>query len=269
MDYDDLESLVTALKGVHTVISVLKIPGKEWASYQINLLNAAKQAGVKRFSPSGFEAGPLAGRKVELLKGKLPVRGACLAGGLEVTRFNSGMFMNHLALGRDLGDDDQRKLKVLGGFNDEPVIWDIAAGKVEEPVKDDGSSPRITLTLIDDIGKFVAAACELPEGAWEHDMGMVGENIAISDVTRLLEKVTGEKLDVDKINREQLDARVDSIDGCGSSLFEVLTKLGSQLALLMLEEKEGMMVMAPMVNRLCPQVKPMGVEQYLQWCWRG
>lgn len=268
VDYEAPSSLVKALEGVHTVISVLKIRPPDWATFQINLLNAAKLAGVKRFAPAEFEAGPLADGKVELLNVKLPVWDACLASDLEVARFNCGMFMNHLALGRDFKGDTERELEVLGGFNDEPVIWDVAAGRAEEPIKDDGSSPRITLTLIDDIGKFIAAACELPEGAWQHDMGMVGETIAISEVTRLIEEASGKTQHVEEIDSQKLAQRVEAIQGCGSTVVEVLTKLESQLALLMIEEKEGLMIMNPVVNTLCPQVQTTGVKEYLSRCWK-
>jgi hypothetical protein len=268
VDYEDPKSLAEALRGVHTVISVLKIPPPYWATNQINLLNAAKLAGVKRFAPAEFEAGPSADGRVELLKVKLPVWDACLSSGLEVARFNCGMFMNHLALGRDFKGDTERELQVLGGFKDEPVIWDIAAGCAEEPVKDDGTSPRITLTLIDDIGKFIAAACELPNGAWQHDMGMVGETIAISEVTRLIEEATCNTQHVEKVDRQKLNQRVEAIKGCGSSKVEVLTKLESQLALLMIDEKEGLMIMNPVLNTLCPSVKPIDVKEYLLRCWK-
>lgn len=91
VDYTDNDSLVAALKGVHTVISVLKIPGPEWSTYQINLLNAAKAAGVKRFAPSEFENGPLADGKVDILGLKPIVWKECEASGLECARFSGGM----------------------------------------------------------------------------------------------------------------------------------------------------------------------------------
>lgn len=268
VDYRHLHSLAETLKDVHTLISVLDVAYPNWAAYESILLHAAKLAGVERFAPSAFEAGPLADGRVELWKVRQPVWDACLTSGLEVARFRCGMFMNHLALGRDFNGDAERKLEVLGGFSDEPVIWNVAGGHAEEPVKDDGSSPRITLTLIDDVGRFVAAACELPDGAWEHDMGMVGETIAISEVTRLVEEATGKSQLADKVNRHQLEQRVQSITGCGPTLTEELTKLQSQLELLMIEEKEGLMIMNPVVNTLCPQVHTTGVREYLLRCWR-
>lgn len=91
VDYTDHSTLVDALKDVHTVISVLKIPGPEWATYQINLLNAAKAAGVKRFAPSEFENGPEADGRVDILGLKPGVWKECTESGLECARFSGGM----------------------------------------------------------------------------------------------------------------------------------------------------------------------------------
>lgn len=91
VDYTDHKSLVAALRDVHTVISVLKIPGPEWATYQINLLHAAKEAGVKRFAPSEFENGPLADWRVDILALKPGVWKECEQSGLECARFSGGM----------------------------------------------------------------------------------------------------------------------------------------------------------------------------------
>ena len=95
VDYTNHKSLVEAVQGVHTVISVLKIPGPEWSTYQINLLNAAKTAGVKRFAPSEFENGPLADGKVDILGLKPIVWKECEASGLECARFSGGMYVQY------------------------------------------------------------------------------------------------------------------------------------------------------------------------------
>ena len=150
-----------------------------------------------------------------------------------------------------------------------PIIWDIAAGRAEEPTKEDGSSPLTTLTTIGDIGVFVAAACELEDGVWQHDMGMVGETIAVSEVTRLIEEVGGKKLKVERVTYEQLQQRTEAIKGCGMGKDEVLTKLLGQLVMLMAEEKEGLMIMKPVINSLCPQVQPTSVREYLLRCYQA
>jgi NmrA-like family len=201
VDYSSHSSLVDALRDVHTLISVIKIPGPEWASYQLVLLSAAESAGVRRFAPSEFEQGPLGDGTVDAVAPKLAVRDACRdargRGVLETARFHCGGFMNILALGLE----DGKRTMLKHGYADDPIIWNVKDMTAEVPVKENGSTPRMTLTKIGDIGRFVAAACELEDGKWEEDMGMVGETIAISDVVRLIEEVRGRKMDVKKRQR--------------------------------------------------------------------
>lgn len=54
INYDDHQSLVSALQSVHTVISTTGALGKPMYDTQIAVLNAAIEAGVKRFIPSEF-----------------------------------------------------------------------------------------------------------------------------------------------------------------------------------------------------------------------
>lgn len=91
VDYIDEQSLFNSLRDIHTVISVLKIPGPEWVTYQINLLYAAKRAGVRRFAPSEFENGPDADGRVDILGLKPVVWKECVESGLECARFSGGM----------------------------------------------------------------------------------------------------------------------------------------------------------------------------------
>lgn len=266
VDYTDHASLVEALKDVHTLISVIKVPGPEWKSYQINLLNAAKEAGVKRFAPSEFENGPLMDGKVDLLGLKPPVWQACLDSGLECARFSGGMFMNYLGIGRDFAGDNDRELDVLQGFEDVPVIWDFASGVAEVPVKADGTTPKITLTDIRDIGRFVAAACMLPDNQWESSMEMVGETIDIDEVTSLIEETTGRWLKRQPVDKSALERRAGSIEGVGTNRHKMVTKMISQINLATLEEQAGMCILRTTVNRLCQEVKPRSVREYLERC---
>jgi hypothetical protein len=246
---------------------VLKIPGPEWLEYQLNLLRAAEEAGVKRFAPSEFENGPLLDGKVDLLGLKPPMWQACEASSLECARFSGGMFMNYLGIGNDFGDDEKRKLDVMQGFVDVPVIWDIAGSVAEVPVKADGSTPTITMIDIRDIGRFVAAACILPDGKWESSMEMVGETINLDEVTGLIEEVTGKKMKREPVGKSELHCRANSIEGIGTSREEMVTKMVSQINMATIEERVGMCVLNPTVNGMCPDVRPRSVREFLVSCW--
>lgn len=268
VDYENPISLVAALQGVHTLICLIKVVGPQGLDYQLALIGAAKEAGVKRFAPSEFGLGRLADERVDVFGCKGRVWEACLGSGMEVGRFLCGGFMNYVSLGWDFGGDGERELEALAGFGDDAFVWDLAAGTAEEPTKADGSSPLITLTDIWDVGKFVAAACELEMGKWEAEMEMVGDTIEVAKVTALIEKYSGRKLKVTKVTREELARRSKSINGFGSGRDEVITKMYAQMAMLFIDEEFGGARMQPTINRLCPWVRAKSVEEYLARCWR-
>ena len=257
VDYASHASLVSAFKGVETVISVIKIPGPAWASYQINLLNAAVAAGRKRFEPSGFEFGPLADGRINATEIKSVVWQACKEIGLEVARFSNGMFINYLGMGCGMRGKERLASQ---GLVEEAIIWDVKGRTAEVPVKDNGTFPRITLTNIGDVRTFVAAACELEMGRWEEDMGIVGQTPGVDQVTEMLEAVVGAKFEVKTVGRSKLQERANSVNGIGRDRQEVLKKMISQIELVMLEEKESVAVLHPVTNRLCPAVKPLTIS---------
>ncbi|KAM0716100.1 hypothetical protein Q7P37_008614 [Cladosporium fusiforme] len=271
VNYANHKNLVAALQDVHTLIIVIKVTGPQWLDVQIALLDAAREAGVKRFAPSEFGMGQLADERVDVLGVKGRVWEACLVAaresGMEVGRFTCGAFMNYLSIGEEF-DGGQGKIEALAGLDDMNIIWDVGRGKAEEPVQDDDSSPKITLTDIWDVGKFVAAACELGPGEWEPEMSMVGETIEIARATALLEEYSGRKMDVTRVKRAEYQARAEAIEGMGRSREEVLAKMTAQFALLDLDEEVGAAIMQPTVNELCPWVKAKNVEEYLARCWR-
>ena len=169
--------------------------------------------------------------------------------------------MNYLAIG---APEIERHQELLDGLEDVPIIWNLAAGTAEHPVKGDGSAPRITLTRLRDVGRFVAAACKLPDGAWPQVFGMVGETVRIADVTTIIEELSQRRMARWTIDRAGLQKRVDGIEGLGSTRDEIVTKMLSQMSLLMLEEQEGLSIMPSVANELCPDVKPQGVREFLE-----
>jgi hypothetical protein len=52
VDYSDVESLTAALQGVHTLLSFIVVHSDLNNEAQLNLIDAAVAAGVKRFAPS-------------------------------------------------------------------------------------------------------------------------------------------------------------------------------------------------------------------------
>lgn len=100
---------------------------------------------------------------------------------------------------------------------------------------------------------------------------MVGQTVAFDEGSRVIEEVTGKKLKVGKVGSNELKRRADSIDGFGKTRDEILTKMISQIDLLVIEEQEGMYLLRPVVNELCPEIKPMSVREMVEdaWSWAG
>lgn len=264
--YDNHTSLVEALRGVQTVLCVIKTSTKETADTQIALIHASKAAGVKRFAPSEFGLGPLSDSRLQNAALRAEVWAECERSGLEVTRFCCGVFMNFLGIGVDFAGNHARELSALGGLKESPMIWDLARGEAEEPVNDDGRSPSITMTDVWDVGKFVAAACDLPLGRWEAFMGMVGETIEISEVTKMIGRASGRDLRVTKVRRSELEQR-QRRDDADDHRDEIVTKMVVQFEMLEIEDARGTGVVNPILNKMFPDIKPKSVEQYLKDCW--
>ena len=98
-------------------------------------------------------------------------------------------------------------------------------------------------------------------------MEMVGETIKLDEVTALIEEVIGKKMERRPVSKSELQRRANSIEGIGSSREEMVTKMVSQINIGAIEEQVGMCVLNPTVNRLCPDVKPRSVQEFLVECW--
>ena len=93
VEYTSHASIVQALNGVHTVLSLIGGSAEALRDSQLALIAAAKEAGVQRFAPSEF-AGPGGGYEIDLYAGKGEVWDAVKASGMEYTRFVCGLFLS-------------------------------------------------------------------------------------------------------------------------------------------------------------------------------
>ncbi|KAK2756740.1 hypothetical protein FQN54_005186 [Arachnomyces sp. PD_36] len=256
VDYSDHQSLVEALQGVHTLISTLHVSTpQDWVTFHVNLINAAKELGVKRFAPSEWSLGVRAYPKLEISTPKIQVWEAVKASGLEGTRFNCGLFMDYLAVGSAYSQRD-----APATFREPPYLFHFADGWVEIPTKQDGSSPRVSLTAIDDIGKFVSASLDLTE--WPEELDMIGETIRLDQVVEEAEKVLGMSLRVRRLDKTDTQKRLDAVDPK-----DFIGVMESQLSLIYHDDNDGEGALNPVLNELCPDVKPMKVREFLEKCW--
>ncbi|KAF2843489.1 NAD-P-binding protein [Patellaria atrata CBS 101060] len=153
--YDDHNSFVSALTGVHTLISTIgSFYPAEMASSQLVLLTAAKEARVARFAPNEFAH--LVYDGIDTYAGKKRVWAAAKASGLEVTKFATGLFMNGLAM-RSRGSGS-----CWAGLRPWHFCVNARVGKADWPGT---GGERAAWSEIGDVCRFVVAALDLER--WE------------------------------------------------------------------------------------------------------
>ncbi|KAF1359638.1 NAD(P)-binding protein [Lizonia empirigonia] len=251
VDYMSEPSLVEALEDVHTVISTVGVDN--WVEVQKNLLNASVRAGVKGFAPSKFAAGVNAAKRNDVLRPTYEVMDACRDAqrnypGLEIGGFHAGLFMNYLEAVHRIA-------------REWPVIWDMKNMEAKIPLSPEGNVPRLSLTEIGDVGRFTAAACLLPKGAWKEEFNFVGETISMDEFTKLIEKVRRTRMDVIYRPFRQI------VEEEAKETVNWASKFWLQAKLVHALDKAGEGVLEPVHNELVPQVQPISVEEYVRKYW--
>ncbi|KAF9887786.1 hypothetical protein FE257_009592 [Aspergillus nanangensis] len=257
VDYDSHDSLVHALHDTTAVISALLIPGPEFVPYQLNLLRAAEEVGCARFAPSEFALPFAAHQAVDIDHAKVAVWDAVKAANIDAALFPCGMFMNYLGIGAP------RVAEALAGFREGPLMFHLGdpegAPWVEVPLGRDGEVPSLTMTDIRDVGEFVVAALEMEEPWGGRELGMVGETLKITEVVGLCERYLGRKVEVRVVEMVSLEERLRRLDPG-----DVLAKMDCQYTMAC---GNGDSVVEPVLNALCPEVRPLGVKGFLEKFW--
>lgn len=254
VDYHSQPSLVAALQGIDTVISVVLVPGPEWVTSQINLLRAAEEAGCRRFAPSEFALTFEAQEMVDILHAKNSVwKEVQSSVKIDTARFPCGMFMNYLGI----GCPDRAS---LAGFKEGPFLVHLDEDPpwIEVPVRTNGSFPSITMTELSDIGRFIVAALDIQEPWGGRDLGMAGDTIDFTKLTDLCETYVGKKLQVKPVTGLELQARLRNL-----SPDQFMERMNWQLAIVCGIDKG---TVSPTLNSLC-SFKPTSVEDYLRRYW--
>lgn len=176
--------------------------------------------------------------------------------GFEYAGFHLGLFMNYLGYG---APDEE---PALNGLSDSwRFVWDVEGMRARIPLTREGRVPRLSMMEIGDVGRFVAAACVLPAGTWREDFSMEGATVRLDEVVRIVEEVRGRKMEVvyrpyEMVCEEEEREQVAYPD-----------KFWGQLERMVARERVGEGVVEPVLNELCPQVRPMGVEEYVRKFW--
>ncbi|KAI4254283.1 MAG: hypothetical protein L6R42_007264 [Xanthoria sp. 1 TBL-2021] len=186
VNYDEYhrQELAFKLAGVTVVLSVISGPA------QIALIDAAAQAGVRRFAPAEFE-GPAALRPQQdaLDRGKraalerlqyYQTRGmqyTSFVCGILYERFApGGMYASRIGLGSGIGAEGD-------------YLMNITQKKAQIPFDNNGQPAIVSLTSAEDVGKFVAGAISLPQ--WPLELRMRGDRMNVSSLVQVAEMVRG------------------------------------------------------------------------------
>lgn len=262
VDYHSHSSLVAALCDVEVVISVLLIPGPDWVTAQINLLHAAEEAGCHRFAPSEFALSGWAQARVDILEAKnvvwRAVQSSVDLGRIDAARFPCGMFMNYLGIGCP---GEATRTEALAGFQEGPYLFHLDnrhSPWVDVPVRQDGTTPNLTMTDIRDVGRFVVAALDLPEPWAGRELGMAGDTLSFDELVALCQKHTGMAVEARKVTVEQLQTKLVSVPP-----HQFIARMELQLSIVCACDGS---IVEPALNKLC-SIKPTRVNDFLQRYW--
>ncbi|KAI9716851.1 MAG: hypothetical protein M1828_007512 [Chrysothrix sp. TS-e1954] len=184
VDYNDRRSLEFALTGIDVVIST--VPG----TAQINLIDAAVRARVRRFASAEFEGRPSARPSRDALdRGKAQVlqhlernrsrlESTVFVCGVLYERFApGGMFASNIGLG-----------SYISGEGD--YMINARTMTAEVPYSNgDNQLVRICMTAASDVGRFIMRSLEIQR--WPTELIMSGENMTTFDLLSLIARVRG------------------------------------------------------------------------------
>ncbi|THV03628.1 NAD(P)-binding protein [Dendrothele bispora CBS 962.96] len=195
ISYESIDSLVSALSGIHTVISAIGDHSRS-SQAQLTLVEAAIKAGVTRFIPSGWsgtDGGP--DDIVELYRFKQPTLEALKKSSLEWSHPEMGVIMNYFATPKPGGTSHLKPLK----------FW-IDVENCTAAIPGDGNL-KVAYTRVEDVGTFVDKALDY-EGKWPETLKIVGALASHNELIKMAEKVRGKPFTVTYLSAEEIRAKL-------------------------------------------------------------
>ncbi|KAK1836321.1 hypothetical protein QBC39DRAFT_411112 [Podospora conica] len=188
VDFSNMQDLRYILQGVDLVIST--ISGNE----QLNLIDAARRARVRRFVPSEFE-GDLQHRPANDLldRGSHAARELldrlARTTDMNFTVFSCGLFMERFGPG---GLQAYALGSSSGVQGPSDYIVDVAAATAEVVETDRrGRAAQVSLTSVYNVVQFVAAAIEQGVDNWPREFRMRGDQMTIRELVATCSNVRG------------------------------------------------------------------------------
>lgn len=199
VNYDNQADLLYALRGTDLVISTIS------GSPQINLIDAAARAEVRRFVPSEFEGPPTRRanddpfdrgraasldylREVSRRNSRRPMLFTVFTCGVFYERFaRGGLASKGMGLGSGLEHQGAYLLDIERNTGE--VVEYNAAG---QPV-------YLCLTSVTDVARFVVAALDLGINTWPGEFRMRGDRRTVTQIIEYAEALKGSELDISSL----------------------------------------------------------------------
>ncbi|XP_044715662.1 nmrA-like family domain-containing protein [Hirsutella rhossiliensis] len=193
-NYKDPQKLAEILQGVHTVLSFIVVHSDTGNMAQKHLIDAAVQAGVKRFAPSewassSFEHMSWYAGKTEIRKYLKRLNKDKKA--LEYSLFQPGLFMNYFT-------NPYKTAKHVT-----PIETPIDFNNRRALVVEGGDNDRITLTTVRDLANVVARAIDY-DGEWPVVGGIKGAELTVGQLISLGERIRGGQFAVERLKADDL-----------------------------------------------------------------
>lgn len=185
IDYSEPETLRFALRGIDTVISTVTGPN------QIQLIQAAVAARVRRFAPAEFEGPPrLRAANDPLDRGRSVARQWLnhYSQNIQSTAFVCGILYERF----QPGGLAQSQIGMISGFSGEgDYIMNCRLMTAQAPAYDHNNEPNATIcmTAAQDVARFVTQSLDLR--TWPSELRMHGQRIQVKDFVLQVQRLTG------------------------------------------------------------------------------
>lgn len=262
--YQDPKELMEILQGVHTVLSFIVTQSDPSNVSQKNLINAAIEAGVKRFAPSEWATSSF--EHLTWYAGKAEIREYLKELNkdkkvLEYSLFLPGLFTNYFTYPYE------------SAMHFRPFQTQIDFNKRRALTLDGGDDDRITLTTAQDLANVVARAVEY-EGEWPVVGGIKGTELSVGQLLALGEKVRGEPFHIERLKADDLKVGLakcswlPTVDHPGIPREQAEALAPVLLAGMLLGTSAGVLKVTDEWNRLLPDYQFTQAEEFLTEAWR-
>ncbi|KAF5365654.1 hypothetical protein D9758_003165 [Tetrapyrgos nigripes] len=242
VSYETSAALVPVLSGIHTVISAIGDHSRS-GNAQLTLVQAAAEAGVVRFIPSGWSA--IDGGTedtIELYRYQQPALDALQKSSMQWSHPENGIFLNYFATPTS-GIGHLKPLK----------FWiDVENCTASIP---GGGNTKLAYTRVEDVGVFIDKVLDVQE-EWPKVLRFAGAVVTHNELVKIAEDVRGKKFEVTYLTKEQLRAKLVPDPP------SIYVNMATQLSLALLE---GRFTFEPNFNQV--DMKFTSPEQFLREWW--